>query len=67
MSDDLLKVVVDALQSAPSGTIEKIANSTGIPRTTVSRIKNGVTKNPRWETLKSIAEYFGKVPQSESA
>jgi transcriptional regulator with XRE-family HTH domain len=67
MSDDLLKVVVQALQSAPSGTIEKIATSSGLDRMTISRIKNGAITNPRWETLKAIADYFGKVPQSESA
>lgn len=67
MSGDLLQVVIDALKSAPHGTIDKIATAKGIDRQTISRIKNGSIKNPRWETLKSIADYFGESAQSEGA
>jgi len=66
MSDDLLQVVVKALKSAPRGTIAKIETRTSIDRMTISRIKNGSIKNPRWATLKAIAAYFSTPARNGS-
>lgn len=39
--------------------LSELANSTGLPQTTVSRIVTGATDNPTVKTLIAISDYFG--------
>lgn len=36
-----------------------LADKTGIPQPTISRIKSGESQDPRDRTLRPLAEYFG--------
>jgi len=38
--------------------IDIVASETGLGYTTVCEIRNGVQKNPRYNTLKALSDYF---------
>ena len=40
-------------------TDNELAERTGIPQPTISRIRNGDSRDPRDSTLRPLAEYFG--------
>ncbi|KQY87050.1 hypothetical protein ASD24_26600 [Paenibacillus sp. Root52] len=41
-------------------SVYRISKDTGIPYTTVTQIVNGKTKSPRFDLLKTLAEYLGE-------
>lgn len=38
----------------------KVAEATGMGMATISMLRNGKIKNPRYETLKKLSDYFNK-------
>lgn len=42
----------------------QLGRETGIPQATISRYLNGTTKSVKFDTLKSLAEYFS-VPMEQ--
>lgn len=54
--------IIDALK-VPGRTGSKVAQATGIGFVTLSRIKNGHSKMPRYETLEKLSRYIKDNPE----
>ena len=44
-----------------SVTQQHLADAVGVATGTINKIENGVIKNPRFEILENLAEYFSQV------
>lgn len=64
METDLLAFVVRNLRESV-GRWREIAERSGVPYPTVAKIGQGATKNPRIESVQSLANYFAS--QKEAA
>jgi hypothetical protein len=60
---DDLQLVKARLAATPISQLEKLGDVTGVPFGTLFKIKYGTTKNPRWETVKPLADHFRKEQQ----
>ncbi len=43
-----------------------ISDASGVPLSTLAKIKYGRTKNPRYQTVQTLAEYFARVDAAKS-
>lgn len=55
--DDLSLIKVE-LEKLDFKGLERLKLETGVPAHTAVKIKNGVTKNPRYTTVRRLANYF---------
>lgn len=51
---------IQELMEAQGLTAYRLSKETGIPYTTLTKILNGATKNPRVDVLQKIADYLNK-------
>ena len=51
--------ILTKLMARQQLTDNELADRVGIPQPTISRIKNGDSRDPRDTTLRPLAEYFG--------
>jgi predicted transcriptional regulator len=67
-----VQFIVDALQKSKGRWME-IANDTGVPYHTITKIAQGRTENPRINTVDALDKYFRKTdspdpkPKTEAA
>lgn len=55
---DDLQLVKNELEKAALSDMPELEEKTGVPRDTLIKIKYGTTKNPRYETVKPLVDYF---------
>lgn len=64
---DDLDLVKARLAGTPISRIQDLADATGVPFGTLFKVKYGTTKNPRYDTVKPLAEYFRAHPEPAGA
>lgn len=57
MSSVNLENIRDYLWGLPHGESRKLAKATGLSEQTLTNIRRGRMKNPRWETMVKINQY----------
>jgi hypothetical protein len=55
---DDLELIQTRLAVVPISDIPQLAVASGVPFGTLFKIKYGTTKNPRFDTVKALANYF---------
>jgi hypothetical protein len=55
---DDLQLIKSRLAAIPISELRALGESSGIPFGTLFKIKYGTTKNPRFDTVKPLADYF---------
>ena len=55
---DDLELIRKRLQAVPISELQELADKAGVPFGTLHKIKYGKTKNPRFETVKLLRDYF---------
>lgn len=55
---DELQLVRKALDQVPLSELPKHAKASKVPFGTLQKIKYGTTKNPRFSTVRKLADYF---------
>ena len=60
---DLLEFVVRNLRDSV-GRWPQIAEASGVPYSTVAKIGQGETGNPRVESVQKLADYFAHLPDA---
>jgi len=58
MSDKNLLAYIVAKLKSHTGSWPKIAEKTGVPYFTISKIASGVTKDPRISNVQALVDYF---------
>ena len=58
---DDLELIRKRLQDVPISDLPELADKCGVPFGTLHKIKYGKTKNPRFETVKMLRDYFLRV------
>ena len=58
---DDLELIRKRLEAVPISELPELADKSGVPFGTLHKIKYGKTKNPRFETVKLLREYFLRV------
>ncbi len=53
-----LELVKERLSETAISDLPALAEKTGVPFGTLHKIKYGKTKNPRFDTVKPLADYF---------
>jgi hypothetical protein len=62
---DDLQLVRHELGKLRLSELDSVANGSGVPVDTIIKLKYGTTKNPRYETVKPVADFLrsqGKDP-----
>lgn len=57
--DDLV-AIRKKLADTPISELPAVAKKSGVPFGTLFKIKYGTTKNPRFETVKALSDYYAK-------
>ena len=60
---DALELVRKRLQAVPISELPALADKCGVPFGTLHKIKYGTTKNPRFDTVKTLIDFFDKQKQ----
>jgi transcriptional regulator with XRE-family HTH domain len=55
--NDILKPLQDFLAAASWPEVAEMAAATGVPETTIAKIKRGETENPRVKTVEALMAY----------
>lgn len=55
---DMITTIRNGLQKVPLSAIGEISVATGVPATTIIKIKYGETDNPRIRTAEPLYRYF---------
>lgn len=55
---DDLELIRNRLQNVPVSELPALAGRCKVPFGTLQKIKYGKTKNPRFDTVKTLREYF---------
>lgn len=55
---DDLDLIKSRLADIPVSRLPELALATGVPKDTLIKVKYGTTKNPRYETVKALADYY---------
>jgi hypothetical protein len=58
---DDLELIHKHLDAVPISELPALAEKAGVPFGTLHKIKYRKTKNPRFETVKALREYFEKL------
>lgn len=58
---DDLALVRKRLSKTPISELPALAAKTGVPFGTLFKIKYGTTKNPRYETVKPLVDYYRRL------
>lgn len=58
---DDLSLIRKRLSKTPISALHALSDKTGVPFGTLFKIKYGTTKNPRYDTVKPIAEYYRRL------
>lgn len=59
---DDLEFIKAKLAGVPISKLPALAISTGVPFGTLFKVKYGTTKNPRYDTVKPVADYMRAHP-----
>jgi predicted transcriptional regulator len=59
---DILQEVIDALHAC-RGSWQSVADATGVPYSTITKIAQGVTLDPRINTVQQLHDFFCKNGQ----
>jgi predicted transcriptional regulator len=57
---DILEQVRSDLKGAPMVRQEEVAQATGIPWSTLRKIVDGDTENPRYDTVERLRKYYAQ-------
>lgn len=55
---DDLELVKKGLADTPLSELPAVSEKTGVPFGTLHKIKYGKTQNPRFDTVKPLADYY---------
>lgn len=53
-----LELIKARLAGVPISKLPELATASGVPKDTLIKLKYGTTKNPRFDTVKPLADYF---------
>lgn len=59
---DDLELVKERLAATPISQLKALGKACGVPFGTLFKVKYGTTKNPRYDTVKPLAEHFRAHP-----
>lgn len=63
--DDLTLVKAELAKLDPKG-LERLQDEADVPATTAAKIRSGETKDPRYQTVRKLANYFRAKAQREA-
>ena len=57
---DMLETVRQAITQKPASRLKEIAAGASVPYMTIRKVAFGPTKNPRYDTIRKIAEFLNQ-------
>lgn len=64
---DILEVVRSDLKDATMERQHAVAVGSGVPWSTLRKIVDGDTTNPRYDTVRALVDYYARNPPSANA
>ena len=64
---DDLQLVKTELEKLRLSDLDSVAHGSGVPVDTIIKLKYGTTRNPRYETVKPLADHFRKIERDRAA
>lgn len=64
---NILSTVVFNLRSVKWGQLPQLAHITGVPESTIKKIRSGEVKNPRINTIEALHNYFASSHAKEAS
>lgn len=66
-SQTLLSDIVGRLRDIQWSRLPQVAADSGVPESTIKKIRSGEVKDPRLSTIESLQAYFAQRPELKEA